>query len=72
MAWDIAITLAAIALLVLFHAWRAPADVATAPAGAPAPRPPPRSRDPWARVLVAAALAAALLALGVVIVPAIW
>src|SRR3954454_434585 len=72
MAWQIAITLGAIGALVLFHGARAaeaPKPVAEAQAALPPPA--PRERDPWARILVIAACAAGLLALGVIVVPAV-
>jgi hypothetical protein len=68
MAWDFAITLAAIGALVLYHALVATPEPAVE---APAAAATLKQRDPWARVLVAAAVAAALLALGVVLVPAV-
>ena len=73
MAWQIAITLAAIGALVLFHGAVATEEPAPAPAAAapPAEAAVPHGRDPWARVLVVAACAAALLALGVIVVPAV-
>jgi hypothetical protein len=68
MKWEIAITLAVIGLLAVFHAVRAPEGggragsrkLSTARA---------RRDDPWARFLVAAAAGATLLALGVLVVP---
>src|SRR5215212_5443480 len=64
MAWQIAITLAAIGALVLYHAFAATAKPDDEAGAA-------QKRDPWARILVAGAVLAALLALGVVIVPAV-
>ena len=76
MAWQIAITLAAIGALVLFHgavstaepAGKAPPSDVPPPQEAPAA---PAERDRWARVFVVAACGAGLLALGVILVPAL-
>lgn len=66
MTWEIAITVAAIGLLAVFHAGFAPRPVPPA-AGTHSPR---RDDAPWGRWLALAAIAAAAIALAALIIPA--
>jgi hypothetical protein len=71
MLWEIAVTLAAVGLLALLHFGFAVAGDEEGRLSAIA-RDLAGGRDPWARLLVVAAVATTLFALGVVVVPALF
>jgi len=68
MTWEIAITVAAIGLLALFHLGFAPSPVA------PMAEAPPPGRDDaaWGRWLALAAIAAAGIAFAALIIPTVF
>jgi cytoskeletal protein RodZ len=74
MGWEIAVTLAAVALLALLHVYAAAEEGAQVEGNriSAIARDLAGGRDPWTRLLVFGALAAALFALGVVAVPALF
>ena len=74
MGWEIAVTLAAVALLALLHVYAAAEEGAQVDGSriSAIARDLAGGRDPWTRLLVFSALAAALFALGVVAVPALF
>ena len=74
MGWEIAVTLAAVALLALLHVYAAAEEGAQVEGSriSAIAHDLAGGRDPWTRLLVFGALAAALFALGVVAVPALF